>query len=82
MADLKKLILGDHDDPRQQLEALFGGHSESGTPSREALAWGRDVVARAGVDPSDQVASVKAMREAEPRLDLKPATYLAAHLDR
>jgi hypothetical protein len=71
MADLDKLIAGDHDDPRAELDALF---------PEGAVEWGRDVIARAGLDGGDLLRVTRALRDAEPRLSLRPATWLAARL--
>jgi hypothetical protein len=71
MADLDKLIAGDRDDPRAELDALF---------PQGAIAWGREVIDSAGVDPADLLRVTRTLRDAEPRLSLRPATWLAARL--
>jgi len=77
MPELKKLLLGDHDNPSLELEQLFG----NGVVGREALnaavAWGRDVLDSKGVSPEQGLMTIKALRQAEPQLSLRPATYLA-----
>jgi len=43
---LSALILGDREDPRHRLAALFGGTApESGQPPEPALDWARGVLA-------------------------------------
>lgn len=78
---LSALILGDLEDPRKRLAALFGGEVPStGQPPAPALAWalarlrsteGRAITTRA--------AAVRFLRSAEPRLPLKPAVFLVRH---
>ena len=88
---LSALILGDREDPRHRLVALFGGTApESGQPPEPALDWARGVLAARRGEASegekvceDQEVSegeaVRLLRAAEPRLLLKPAQFLARH---
>lgn len=74
-------IFGDREDPRVRLHALFGGAIPAGgQPPAPALAWARAVLGRRRHTPSDDVVTtVRILREAEPRLTLKSATFLARH---
>ncbi|WP_203581486.1 hypothetical protein [Microbacterium hibisci] len=80
MADLDKLLWGDRSDPRIELEKLF----PSGADGRLAGArsWAAGVLAAADVPADDELRVIKTLRDAEPRLSLKPARYLAAQLAR
>lgn len=78
MANLDKLIVGDHRDPRVELGELFP--SEGGDALQGAREWGLSVIDAAGVSPHDQLRVIKALRDADPRLSLKPATFLAERL--
>ncbi|HLS62405.1 MAG TPA: hypothetical protein VK060_03400 [Ruania sp.] len=73
------LLLGDREDPRLRLAALFGGEVPgAGQPPQPALEWAREVLAgRPG--PVSEVEAVRLLRAAEPRLLLKPAQLLAKH---
>lgn len=73
MPEVNKLIFGDMADPREALVALFGDVGS-------AMTWARQILDSAGISPVDQVQTIAALRKAEPRLRLKPATYLAAQL--
>ena len=77
MPDLKKLILGDHDNPNRELERLFGAGTDGKAALNAAVAWGRDVVNSAGVSPDQEMLTIRALRQAEPRLSLRPAVHLA-----
>ncbi|HLS63529.1 MAG TPA: hypothetical protein VK060_09135 [Ruania sp.] len=73
------LLLGDREDPRQRLAALFGGEvPRAGQPPEPALAWAREVLAGHPGTVSE-VEAVRLLRAAEPRLLLKPAQFLARH---
>ena len=80
MTDLRKLIYGDSSDPRIELEELFG--SDGAHRLAPAQEWGRGVIRDAGLTADQQVHVIRALRRAEPRLSLKPATFLAAQLAR
>jgi len=73
------LLLGDREDPRLRLAALFGSEApRAGQPPQPALEWAREVLAG---HPStvSEVEAVRLLRAAEPRLLLKPAQLLARH---
>ncbi|PPI19446.1 hypothetical protein C5D34_09485 [Rathayibacter sp. AY1B1] len=71
-------LLGDHAAPTEELVSLFGdGASTTPAAVASAVDWGRGVLAERGIEPRKQVAAIHAFRQAEPRLSLKPATYLA-----
>lgn len=78
MAKLEKLLWGDHTDPRRELAEIFPDDASSVVRAQE---WARGVVAKAGVATSDELRVIRALRDAEPRLSLKPARYLAAQLN-
>ena len=69
----KKLLIGDHDDPAKELTALFGDE-------KSAMTWARGILDATGIPPAEQVSAIAELRRAEPRLSLKPATYLASRL--
>lgn len=80
MAKLDKLLWGDRADPRDELRELFP------SDERESLAgarqWASEAIAAAGVSADDELRVIKVLRDAEPRLSLKPARFLATHLVR
>ena len=82
MPDLKKLILGDHENPNGELERLFGAGAVGAEAQKAAVAWGRNVQESAGVSDRNEILIIKALREAEPRLSLRPARHLAKLLAR
>ncbi|GAA2249003.1 hypothetical protein GCM10009851_38090 [Herbiconiux moechotypicola] len=70
------MLEGDRRDPRVALAEIEWPEGDA-----DAFAWGRRVLAERRVDARrETVAAVRALREAEPRLELKPATYLAERL--
>lgn len=74
MASLEHLLFGDSRDPREELAEIFDVPvPKHAGVQPEALAWARTVI-----DPAatDEVAAIAALRDAEPRLGLKSATYL------
>lgn len=78
MASLLRLLLGDHTDPAERLVAIFGdGAVATSVAVASAVEWGRGLLAQRGIEPQKQVAAVYAFRQAEPRLSLTSATYLA-----
>lgn len=80
---IRELLLGDRRDPRRVLDDLLGGTSTSGSPSDEARSWAHAHLARAGIDPAkDPMQAVRLLRQREPRLPLRPATYLVQSLAR
>ncbi|MCJ1707474.1 hypothetical protein [Microbacterium sp. VKM Ac-2923] len=70
---------GDREDPRRRLVELFGGTMpEGGQPPEPALQWAAVVSS----PDHDEVAVVRDLRRAEPRLTLMAATFLARHFVR
>ncbi|MDR5699667.1 hypothetical protein [Agromyces aerolatus] len=82
-------ILGDREDPRRRLAAIFGGEVPvGGQPPVPALAWAERLIGDAGsvgvgrgdgVDVGDEMRAIRRLRQAEPRLTLKAAAFLARH---
>lgn len=74
-------LFGDREDPRKRLQSLFGGDlSAAGQPPEPALVWARSMLRGTQADsPRDVVIATSQLREAEPRLTLKAATFLATH---
>ncbi len=71
----QRRIFGDKRDPRQELADILGTSVPSGGDVQpEALEWARSQV---DADAMTEVEAIKALRDAEPRLGLKSATYLA-----
>ncbi len=73
-------IFGDKEDPRRRLADVFGGPVVVAGIPATARDWALTVLREAGVDPAEHLAAVRRVREAEPRLTLKAATYLVHHL--
>jgi hypothetical protein len=74
-------VFGDRGDPRAKLQSLFGGAvPDSGQPPTPALVWAESVIAGDASVNRDVVAVTRLLRRAEPRLTLKSASFLAAHL--
>lgn len=74
------MLAGDREDPRRQLEELFGEPPTSGLLQQTARRWAVDVLREGGVNPERQrVQAIRLLRKAEPRLTLKTASYLARH---
>lgn len=73
-------IFGDKEDPRVRLQVLLGGTPPSGgQPPESALLWATDVLRRTGNTTADVMTQVRDLRDADPRLTLKAATFLARH---
>lgn len=74
-------IFGDREDPRKRLQSLFGGAlPASGRPPEPALIWALEMLQGAQVQSSgDVMGATKRLREGEPRLTLKAASFLATH---
>lgn len=73
-------IVGDREDPRRRLQVLFGGAVPiSGQPPTPALIWARGILPLQDEPALDMVAAIKYLRDAEPRLTLRAATFLASH---
>lgn len=74
-------IFGDREDPRERLQSLFGGDLPSGgQPPEPSLVWAQSVLRDAQIDAAhDVVTATKHLREADSRLTLKAATFLATH---
>ena len=78
MGQIERLLTGDDRDPRIELGEIFGvGVPSHGDVQPEALAWARTIVDPAGVS---EVEAIRELREAQPDLGLKSATYLADRL--
>ncbi|MBB3158375.1 hypothetical protein FHS07_002071 [Microbacterium proteolyticum] len=72
-------FFGDREDPRERLVELFGGDVPAGgQPPEPALQWAAVVAS----PDHGEVAVVRDLRRAEPRLTLVAATFLARHLMR
>lgn len=78
---LNALVFGDHEDPRRRLAELFGGDiPASGQPPEPALAWAVELLrGEEGRGVTTELEAIGLLRDAEPRLGLKPATFLAKH---
>ena len=81
---LSAAIFGDREDPRRRLAALFGGDvPASGQPPTPAIDWARNALRRSdGRDVEGETAAIRHLRQAEPRLTLRAAAFLAAHVVR
>jgi hypothetical protein len=81
MADLTQLVFGDHRDPSEQLQELFGVTDSTAKVAPNsvgpAIAWGKAIIDAAGVTADRQLLTIRTLRDAEPRLDLRPAAHLA-----
>lgn len=78
MASILRLLLGDRTDPAERLVAIFGdGAVTTSAAIASAVQWGRGLLAQRGIEPQKQVAAIHAFRQAEPRLSLASAAYLA-----
>ena len=77
MGKFKRLLVGDHRDPRIELGEIFGAAAPAHDVLPEALAWARRVV-----DPAEvgEVEAIRKLRQAEPKLGLRSAAYLANRL--
>ncbi|MCC2321149.1 hypothetical protein [Cellulomonas xiejunii] len=77
-------LFGDRQDPRRRLHALFGGpEPAAGQPPVRATEWARGVLdGRGSGRPLDTTTVTRQLREAEPRLTLRAATFLAEHVTR
>lgn len=75
------LVFGDHEDPRASLAELFGGEiPSSGQPPQPALDWALGLLSGPGAENvRSEMETIHFLRAAEPRLALKPATFLAHH---
>lgn len=87
MASFEKLLWGDNTDPRRELAEIFpvgGADGAAGAGGASSVVraqeWARGVIADAGLDPADELRVIRALRDAEPRLSLKPARFLAAQV--
>lgn len=77
-SELMGKIFGDKEDPRRRLQEIFGSDSPSAGPPPAAREWAATVLAQAGIDPATaELAAIKCLRDAQPRLTLKAAVYLA-----
>ena len=81
MNPITDYIMGDRRDPRAVLETIFGTTAQGAGPQPEARRWAHDALAECGVDPATSaVEAIKVLRDAEPRLGLKTATFLVRNL--
>ncbi len=78
MGKIQHLLTGDDRDPRIELGEIFGVSVPThGGVQPEALAWARTIVDPASVS---MVEAIRQLRQAQPKLGLKSATYLANRL--
>lgn len=71
-------IFGDRVDPQLRLEKIFGGTSTDSGPPPAARAWAVETLDRAGIDPVlEEITAIECLLDAEPRLSLRPAAFLA-----
>lgn len=74
----ERQLFGDHRDPREELATIFDAAiPASGDAQPEALEWARS---RIDTGAMSQLEAIKVLREAEPRLGLKTATYLVTRV--
>lgn len=71
-------FFGDRVDPRIRLQRIFGGAVTGGAPPAPALDWAQALLVDVSGDGAE-VRAVARLRQAEPRLTLRAASYLAAH---
>lgn len=78
---MSALVFGDREDPRERLAELFGGEAPaSGQPPQPAMDWAVELLrGPAGQRTATELEAVRLFRAAEPRLQLRPATFLATH---
>lgn len=73
-------LFGDKEDPRVRLRSVFGGEMpQSGQPPETALEWASRVLEGLPEERRDCVSVTRALRQEEPRLTLRSATFLADH---
>lgn len=73
-------VFGDKEDPRVQLQSLFGGEvPASGQPPKAALEWAGIVLEGVPAERRDSLNLTRALRQKQPRLTLKSAIFLADH---
>ncbi|WP_407342194.1 hypothetical protein [Pengzhenrongella phosphoraccumulans] len=77
MPEIKKLLLGDHDNVSLELEKVFGNGATGRVALDTAMTWGREVLDSKGVSAQDGLLTIKTLRHGEPQLSLRPATHLA-----
>ena len=74
-------FFGDSEDPRKRLQTLFGGALPSAVqPPDPSMVWARSVLLspREG-GPRNIDDATRQLREADPRLTFRAATFLATH---
>lgn len=81
MSKLNRLLFGDRRDPRRVLAEGFGvAVPVSGSPPRDAMAWGQQTLDAAQVSASkDPVVAISVLRR-EKKLGLRTSKYLVDHL--
>lgn len=78
MVSIKRLLSGDNRDPRRELAEIFDTTVPShGDVQPEALIWADGIIDQSAMS---EVEAIHALRQAEPRLGLKSATYLAGQV--
>ncbi|CAD5990965.1 hypothetical protein [Agreia sp. COWG] len=75
MSNIKNLIVGDHRDPRDEIQEIFPAQATSSS-EQVASEWARSVLESAEVEASNEVSAIAALRKAEPRLGLKSAVFI------
>jgi hypothetical protein len=75
------LFVGNREDPRRRLAAIFGGEvPSSGQPPAPALAWAAELLdTPRGRVVKSELEAVRLFRSEQPRLLLGPALFLAKH---
>lgn len=74
------VIFGDREDPCTRLEDIFGEVSPVVGPPAAAREWATRTLHEAGLtEGCAELAAIRCLRSAEPRLTLRTAEYLAEH---
>ena len=76
-------LFGDKVDPRRRLETLFGDVSISTGPPPAAREWAARTLFESQIDPlAAELAAIKVLRDAQPRLTLRSAVFLVKDAQR